>query len=104
MISVSNLQKTYGNVKALNGISFNIKPGEFFGLLGPNGAGKSTTIGIMSTLVIPDTGEVNIDGHDLKREPKVCKQTIGVVPQEIALYNELSAVDNILFWGSLYGV
>lgn len=104
MIEVSDLRKSYGNVQALKGISFSIQPGEFYGLLGPNGAGKSTTIGIMSTLVVPDTGKVNIDGHDLEREPKVCKQTIGVVPQEIALYNELSAEDNLLFWGSLYGV
>lgn len=104
MIEVSDLRKTYGSVNALNGISFTINQGEFYGLLGPNGAGKSTTIGIMSTLVKPDTGSVKIDGHDLEREAKVCKQTIGVVPQEIALYNELSATDNLVFWGSLYGV
>lgn len=104
MITVTDLKKTYGNITALKGISFSIKQGEFFGLLGPNGAGKSTTIGIMSTLVVPDTGSVVIDGHDLKKESIVCKKTIGVVPQEIALYNELSAVDNLIFWGSLYGV
>src|SRR5688572_16117787 len=98
MITVTDLRKTYGSNPALKGISFSIRQGEFFGLLGPNGAGKSTTIGIMSTLVVPDTGSVEIDGHDLKKEPTICKQTIGVVPQEIALYNKLSAVDNLMFW------
>jgi ABC-2 type transport system ATP-binding protein len=104
MISVTDLRKSYGSTAALKGISFTIHPGEFYGLLGPNGAGKSTTIGIMSTLVNPDAGTVTIDGNDLKQNPKQCKQVIGVVPQEIALYNELSAVDNLMFWGSLYGV
>lgn len=104
MIAVSNLRKKYASVEALKGISFSIRQGEFFGLLGPNGAGKSTTIGIMSTLVVPDEGSVVIDGHDLKKEPMLCKQKIGVVPQELALYNELSAYDNLLFWGSLYDV
>jgi ABC-2 type transport system ATP-binding protein len=104
MIAVSNLRKKYASVEALKGISFSIRPGEFFGLLGPNGAGKSTTIGIMSTLVVPDEGSVVIDGHDLKKDPMLCKQVIGVVPQELALYNELSAYDNLMFWGSLYSV
>jgi len=104
MITVTDLRKSFGNVEALKGISFTIRPGEFYGLLGPNGAGKSTTIGIMSTLVTPDRGGVVIDGIDLAKNPMLCKQVIGVVPQEIALYNDLSAVDNLLFWGSLYGV
>jgi ABC-2 type transport system ATP-binding protein len=104
MITVTDLKKSYGSTVALKGISFTIHPGEFYGLLGPNGAGKSTTIGIMSTLVNPDNGTVVIDGNDLKKNPKQCKQVIGVVPQELALYNELSAVDNLMFWGSLYGV
>jgi ABC-2 type transport system ATP-binding protein len=104
MISVTDLKKSYGSTVALKGISFTIHPGEFYGLLGPNGAGKSTTIGIMSTLVHPDNGTVVIDGNDLRQNPKQCKQVIGVVPQEIALYNDLSATDNLLFWGSLYGV
>lgn len=104
MISVIDLSKKYGKTEALKGISFSIRAGEFYGLLGPNGAGKSTTIGIMSTLVAPDKGSVTIDGHDLAQNPMQCKQVIGVVPQEIALYNELTAVDNLLFWGSLYGV
>lgn len=104
MINVTDLRKSYGNHIALHGISFSIQQGEFFGLLGPNGAGKSTTIGIMSMLVTPDSGSVSINNHDILQHPVQCKQTIGVVPQEIALYNELSAIDNLLFWGGLYNV
>jgi ABC-2 type transport system ATP-binding protein len=104
MISVSNLKKTYDAVPALKGISFDIKQGEFYGLLGPNGAGKTTTISIMSTLVEPDSGSVKIAGFDLKANPSDCKKVIGVVPQEIALYNDLSAYDNLMFWGGLYNV
>ncbi|MBS1950165.1 MAG: Efflux ABC transporter, ATP-binding protein [Cytophagales bacterium] len=104
MIRVSNLKKKYDAVEALKGISFSIAEGEFYGLLGPNGAGKSTTISILSTILEPTEGEVSIAGYDLKQNPVECKKTIGVVPQEIALYNEMSAYDNLLFWGSLYGV
>jgi ABC-2 type transport system ATP-binding protein len=104
MINVSNLRKTFDAIDALKGISFNIQQGECYGLLGPNGAGKTTTISIMSTVVEPDEGEVNISGYDLKKNPLECKKNIGVVTQEIALYNELSAYDNLLFWGGLYDV
>ncbi|HCN82067.1 MAG TPA: hypothetical protein DIT07_00370 [Sphingobacteriaceae bacterium] len=93
MISVSNLCKSYDAVQALKGISFDIKQGEFYGLLGPNGAGKTTTISIMSTIVEPSQGTVSIAGFDLVKNPSECKRNIGVVPQEIALYNELSAYD-----------
>jgi len=104
MIKADNLIKDYGTVRALQGISFEIKDGEFYGLLGPNGAGKTTTISILSTILAPDQGSVQIAGYDLKKDPEQCKRSIGVVPQEIALYNKLSAYDNLLFWGSLYGV
>ena len=104
MISVSNLRKTFDSTEALKGISFNIQRGECYGLLGPNGAGKTTTISIMSTLLEPTEGEVSIASYDLKKNPLECKKNIGVVPQEIALYDELSAYDNLLFWGSLYHV
>jgi len=104
MISVSNLSKKYNTIQALNGISFNIKEGEFFGLLGPNGAGKTTTISILSTILEPNEGTVSIAGFDLKNNPTECKKIIGIVPQEIALYNELSAYVNLMFWGSLYNV
>src|ERR1051326_3745970 len=104
MISVSNLKKTFGEHVALNGISFSIKEGEFYGLLGPNGAGKTTTISIISTILAPDSGTVIINGIDSQKDPMACKKIIGVVPQEIALYDKLSAYDNLLFWGSLYNV
>ena len=104
MIKVSNLKKTFDTVDALKGISFNIPQGECYGLLGPNGAGKTTTISIMSTLIEPDDGEVNIAGYDLKKNPLDCKKNIGVVTQEIALYNEFSAYDNLLFWGGMYKI
>ena len=104
MIYVLNLRKTFDTIEALKGISFNIPQGECYGLLGPNGAGKTTTISIMSTLIEPNEGKVSIAGYDLKKNPLECKKNIGVVPQEIALYNELSAYDNLLFWGGIYNV
>jgi ABC-2 type transport system ATP-binding protein len=104
MIDVSNLKKSFDTIDALKGISFNIPQGECYGLLGPNGAGKTTTISIMSTLIEPNDGKVSIAGYDLKKNPLECKKNIGVVPQEIALYNELSAYDNLLFWGGIYNV
>jgi len=104
MINVSNLRKSFDTIEALKGISFNIPKGECFGLLGPNGAGKTTTISIMSTLIEPSEGKVSIAGFDLKKNPLECKKNIGVVTQEIALYNELSAYDNLLFWGGMYKV
>ncbi len=104
MIEVENLYKKYGKREALKGISFKIMKAEIYGLLGPNGAGKTTAISIMSTILQPDSGRVIIDGYDLSTNANSIKQTIGVVPQEIALYNELSANDNLMFWGGLYGV
>jgi ABC-2 type transport system ATP-binding protein len=104
MIDVSNLRKTFNTVDALKGISFHIPQGECFGLLGPNGAGKTTTISIMSTIIEPDDGEITIAGYDLKKNPLDCKKNIGVVTQEIALYNEFSAYDNLLFWGGMYTI
>ena len=104
MIDVSNLKKSFDTVDALKGISFNIPQGECYGLLGPNGAGKTTTISVMSTMIKPDEGEITIAGYDLRKNPLDCKKNIGVVTQEIALYNELSAYDNLLFWGGMYKI
>jgi ABC-2 type transport system ATP-binding protein len=104
MINVSNLRKTFNTIDALKGISFSIQQGECYGLLGPNGAGKTTTISVMSTILEPNEGEVSIAGYDLKENPLESRKYIGVVTQEIALYNELSAYDNLLFWGGLYKV
>lgn len=102
ILEVSDLSKKFGDVEALMRVSFSIREGEFYGLLGPNGAGKTTTINIISTITQPDTGFVKINGSDLKNNSMECKKSIGVVPQEIALYNELSAYENLMFWGSLY--
>ena len=104
MITVQSLSKSYEGKIAVQDISFTIKAGECFGLLGPNGAGKTTTISMLSTLLKPDAGKVTIAGYDLATQGNECKKSIGVVPQEIALYNELSAWKNLLFWGSLYNV
>ena len=104
MIQVSNLSKSFGTLQAVNTISFSVKKGDIFGFLGPNGAGKSTTINMMSTILKSDTGSIIIDGYDLKKDPDACKNSIGVVPQEISLYDKFSAYDNLLFWGSLYKV
>ncbi len=104
MIKVREISKSFGNIKALKPVSFKINRGEIFGLLGPNGAGKSTTINILNTLLEPDNGEVIIDGINLKDYKSDCKLIIGVVPQEIALYEDLSAYDNLMFWGSLYHI
>lgn len=104
MIHASNLKKSFNTVDALKGISFHIPQGACYGLLGPNGAGKTTTISILSTVIEPDDGEITIAGFDLRKNPLECKKNIGVVTQEIALYNELSGYDNLLFWGSLYEI
>jgi ABC-2 type transport system ATP-binding protein len=104
MITVRSVSKSFGNVKALADVSFNIEKGEIFGILGPNGAGKSTIVNILNTLVEPDDGDVFIDGVNIKNDAKSIKLIMGVVPQEIALYEELTAYENMMFWGGLYDV
>ena len=104
MIDVKDITKSYGDIHAVKGISFSIKTGECYGLLGPNGAGKSTTINMLSTLFPPDEGGITLDGKDTKKNTREVKQILGIVPQEIALYENLSAWENLLFWGSLYGI
>lgn len=104
MIQVHNISKSFEHLKAVDAISFNIKEGEIFGLLGPNGAGKSTTINMMSTLLKVDTGSITINGIDVSKNTQQSKQDLGVVPQEISLYDEFSAYDNLVFWGELYQV
>ena len=104
LIGIKGLVKKYGERVAVQGVSFSIEEGEIFGLLGPNGAGKTTTLSILSTLLIPDEGEVTIGGHDLVRGAKQIKRLIGFVPQELALYPTLSAWDNLTFFGRIYGL
>ncbi|MCX6551394.1 MAG: ABC transporter ATP-binding protein [Acidobacteria bacterium] len=104
MIEVVNLYKKYGVNEALRGISFRVQPGEIYGLLGPNGAGKSTTIGILCGLVRPDAGQASLNGIDIARQPVEARRVLGVVPQDVALYSEFSARDNLAFFGRLYGL
>ncbi len=103
-IEVKDLHKSYGKVQAVDGVSFSVREGEIFSLLGPNGAGKSTTISILSGLLEPDRGEATLLGHSLKTEPEAAKARLGVVPQDIALYPDLSARENLFFWGKMYGL
>jgi linearmycin/streptolysin S transport system ATP-binding protein len=103
-IKVNNLHKSFGEIKAVQGVSFDVEPGEIFGLLGPNGAGKTTTISMLSTLLRPDEGDASIMGHSLRHDPMAVKSVLGVVPQEIALYEDLSARENLTFWGKMYGL
>ena len=104
MISINNLSKSYGPLKAVVNLNLTINKGEIFGLLGPNGAGKSTTIQILSSLKSFDNGEILIDNKCLKENYSECKKIIGVVPQEISLYEDFSAYDNLMFWGGINGV
>jgi len=104
ILEVQNLVKKYGDLAAVKGISFSVMEGEIFSLLGPNGAGKSTTISVLSTLFPPSSGEATVCGHSVTREPMAVKRSIGVVPQEIALYEDLTALENLHFWGQMYGL
>ena len=104
ILEVRDLVKKYGDLTAVAGITFDVIEGEIFSLLGPNGAGKTTTISILSTLFSPTSGEAFISGHSVTQEPMAVKEVIGVVPQEIALYDNLSAMENFKFWGQMYGL
>ncbi|QAA32383.1 ABC transporter ATP-binding protein [Clostridium manihotivorum] len=104
VITVKNLEKNYGAKRAVDGISFSVKDGEVLGLLGPNGAGKSTTINILSTILKADKGDIDVLGQRLTSNAKSIKQTLGVVPQDLAIYEEISAEKNISFFASLYGL
>jgi ABC-2 type transport system ATP-binding protein len=106
MIMIRNLRKTYPGAAApaVDGLDFYIRKGEIFSLLGPNGAGKTTTLSMMSCLIEPDEGEIEVAGFSTSRQPLEVKRTIGVVPQDIALYPNLSARENLLFWGRMSGL
>ena len=100
----SNLRKSFGGLQAVDDVSFGIGKQEIFGLLGPNGAGKTTTIRMLSTVLAPDEGDVVIGGHSVTRESDAVRQLVGVCPQELALYPELSATDNLVFFGRMAGL
>ena len=104
MLELRDLAKAFGQLKAVNGISLQVREGEIYGLLGPNGAGKTTTISMISGLLRPDRGQVLVAGQDFWTDPAKSQRMMGVVPQEVALYVELSGLDNLMFWGRLAGV
>ncbi|MFO0944542.1 MAG: ABC transporter ATP-binding protein [Planctomycetota bacterium] len=99
-----DLVKTYGSIQALRGVTFSVAPGEMFGMLGPNGAGKTTLLSILSLLLDPTSGTASLDGRRLSGSDRELKRWIGIVPQELAIYGELTARENLCFFGKLYGV
>jgi len=103
-ILLQDLHKDFGDIHAVHGVSFSIRAGEVFSLLGPNGAGKSTIISMLACLLEPTAGDAEVMGHSIRREPMAVKAAIGVVPQEVALYEDLSARENLTFWGKMYGL
>ncbi len=104
MLEVSSLVKQYGDITAVNDVSFAASKGSVFGLLGPNGAGKSTAINCISGLLAPTSGHVTVAGADVVRDGKKAKRSLGIVPQELALYEDLPAVENLRYWGKAYGL
>ena len=103
-IEVTDLYKSFDDLQAVQDVSFQVPAGEVLGLLGPNGAGKSTIISMLSGLLNPTGGDASIMGHSVTREPAAAKASLGVVPQDIALYPDLSARENLVFWGKMYGL
>ena len=103
-IEVKNLHKAFGQLKAVEGVSFNVEKGEIFSLLGPNGAGKTTILSMLSCLLRPDEGDALVMGHSIQKDQMGVKSTLGVVPQDIALYEDMSARENLVFWARMYGL
>jgi ABC-2 type transport system ATP-binding protein len=103
-IEVLGLHKSFGETKAVQGVDFTVQRGEIFSLLGPNGAGKTTTISMLSCLLRPDEGDAHVMGNSIRGEQMGVKSVLGVVPQEIALYEDLTARENLTFWGKMYGL
>jgi ABC-2 type transport system ATP-binding protein len=104
MLSIQNLTKSFNGLIAVDRVSFEVRKGEIFGFLGPNGAGKTTTINMICGLLKPDAGSIRLDGEDALSAGPASRKKLGVVPQEVALYEELNAVENLQFWGGLYGL
>jgi ABC-2 type transport system ATP-binding protein len=103
-IEVLGLHKSFGETKAVQGVDFTVQRGEIFSLLGPNGAGKTTTISMLSCLLRPDEGDARVMGNSIRGEQMGVKSVLGVVPQEIAVYEDLTARENLTFWGKMYGL
>ena len=104
MLNVQELSKNYGDFVAVDRISFSAGKGQVFGLLGPNGAGKSTTINCIAGLLKPTSGHASVAGHDVVSDGKAARRNLGVVPQELALYDDLPAIENLRYWGKAYGI
>src|SRR5437763_5372781 len=104
LLEVCDLRLSYGPVRALDGVSFEVAPGEIFGLLGPNGAGKTTLLSIVSCLMEPSGGEVRLLGEVVAPRNRAVRPLLGIVPQELAVYEELTARENLVFFGELYGL
>src|SRR5215472_2395389 len=104
LLDVSGLSKSFGAICAVNGVNFEVQPGEIYGLLGPNGAGKTTTLSMVCGLLKPDAGEVTVAGTPFWSNPQKAKRIMGVVPQELAIYEELNARENLEFWGRVAGL
>jgi ABC-2 type transport system ATP-binding protein len=103
-IEARDLHKNFGDVQAVQGVTFSAKTGEILSLLGPNGAGKSTTISMLSCLLRPTQGDALVMGHSITTDPAGVRAVLGVVPQDIAIYPDLSARENLVFWGKMYGL
>jgi ABC-2 type transport system ATP-binding protein len=104
IVETHDLTKVFNGRKAVNNLNLTIEEGEIFGLLGPNGAGKTTTIAMLSTILPPTKGTAAVSGYDIRRQPKEVRRAIGVVPQDVALYDDLSAAENLTYFGRLHGV
>jgi ABC-2 type transport system ATP-binding protein len=104
MLNITDLTKCYKELVAVDHITFSVQPGEIFGFLGPNGAGKTTTINCICGLLIPDSGSITINQQDVVHGGNKVRRLLGVVPQEVALYEEFNAIENLHFWGGLYGL
>ncbi|MFZ5753428.1 MAG: ABC transporter ATP-binding protein [Bacillota bacterium] len=104
IIQIRDLIKSYSRKVAINGVNLDIYKSEIFGLLGPNGAGKSTLLSMMATVSKPTSGDIYIKDISLVKQAHLVKKLIGFVPQEIALYTKLSGIDNLKFWGQVYGL
>ncbi len=103
-IEVIGLHKSFGETHAVQGVSFEVQSGEIFSLLGPNGAGKTTTISMLCCLLHPDEGDARVLGYSIRSDPMGVKTVLGVVPQELALYEDMTAHENLVFWGKMYGL
>jgi ABC-2 type transport system ATP-binding protein len=103
-ISVEELRKHYGDVQALDGVTFGVDEGEVFGLLGPNGAGKSTTVRVLTTLTKPDSGRAVVAGQDVVRHPNRARRAIGYVPQDSGIDREATGRENLMLQGRIYGM